>query len=402
MKKVARSLGRILFFASYFTAIGIAVLFFVYGAGKVVFHPAPTPTPTPSQESSNPFASIQEVWGLIHNQYAGGPIDNLTLERGAITGMLAALNDPNTAYIPPVKTTQAQIRITGEYEGIGAQVAAVNGELVFSQVQRYSPAEKAGLKAGDRLVRIDDQTAAGLTADEAFNKLTGSVGSTVSIEIVPAGKTEPVTLKISRDHIVVPSVDSRMLDHDILLLEIWSFDEQTPQQVHQVLETAIAQKTQGIILDLRGNPGGVLDSAVTVAGEFLGKKVIMIENLNGGKTQDWTSTNVGIALKIPLAILVDQNTASASEVLAGAIQDYGRGTLVGHTTYGKGTLQNWTPLKTDEGMVRITIASWATPNGHAIEKVGLTPDIPVDSEEGQDSQLQAAINKLQSLIGIKS
>jgi len=268
-----------------------------------------------------------------------------------------------------------------------------------------SPAEAAGLKANDIVVAVNGEDQTGIPGELVLQKILGPAGEPVTLTIRRGEETLEFT--IVRAKINVPVVDYQMLDNGIAYVDLTTFSDQATAQLRAALDDLMAQNPKGLILDLRNNGGGYLSTAIEVASEFIPEGVVMYEQYGDGTKQVYTAQPGGRATEIPLVVLVNEGTASASEIVAGAIQDHGRGKLVGTQTYGKGSVQNWIPLKTEDGGVRITIARWLSPNERQINDVGLTPEVVVEgpetyvqvpagsdvsSVELKDPQLEAAIN----------
>jgi len=353
-------------------------------------------TPESLQTTFQPF---WEAWSIVQQRYVDQPLDDTALMRGAIRGMMAALGDAHSAYLDPQEYKEAETSISGEYEGIGAFVDTTKDYLTVVSPIAGSPAEKADLKPGDQIIAIDGQDMTGVNPELARQKVLGPAGSTVHLTILREGVDQPLEFDIVRAHIVIPSVESKMLDSGIAYVKLSIFGDNSATDLHQVLKDLMAQQPTGLILDLRNNPGGVVPTAIQVASEFIGDGVIMYEQQGDGTRTPTNALSGGLATEIPLVVLVNEGSASASEIVAGAIQDYGRAKLVGVTTYGKGSEQNWVPLSNEQGAVLVTIARWLTPNGRTIDKIGLTPDVVVkltdeDITAGLDPQLDAAVQLL--------
>jgi carboxyl-terminal processing protease len=352
-------------------------------------------TPADLQPLFKPF---WETWDLVHSEYVDQPVDNTLLVQGAIRGMLDALGDPHSGYWTPRETNDANQAMQGAYDGIGAFVDTRGKYLTITKTMPGYPAEQAGLKAGDQIVAVDGQDVSGIDPDLVrLTKVMGTADTSVKLTIARDGTDKPFDVTITRAHIVIPSVTSKMLDNNIGYIQVTIFGETTAQDFHAQLKQLMAQNPSGLILDLRDNGGGYLDSGISVASEFIDHGVIVSER-NQGTVIPHEAKPGGLAVSIPLVVLVNGNTASASEIVAGAIQDTGRGKLVGELTYGKGSVQNWVPLS-DGGTARITIAKWLTPNGKLIDKVGLEPEVKASLTQeqvdaGQDPQLEAAVQLL--------
>jgi len=356
------------------------------------------------QEYQTLFKPFWETWSLVHEQFVDQPVDDTALMQGAIRGMLQSLGDKHTSYMDPSQFTQANMSISGEYDGIGAYVDTQGDYLTIISPMPGSPAEAAGLKTGDKVLKIDGEDMTGIPGDLVIRRVLGPSGSKVTLTIGREGENAPFDVSLTRAHIVVPSVESKMLDNNIAYIKMNTFGDNTTSELRDALKTLLAQNPRGLIFDLRNNTGGYLQTAVEVVSEFVdGGQVALIEKYGDGKSQEYTTLTGGLATKIPLVVLVNEGTASASEIVSGAIQDYGRGKLVGVTTYGKGSVQIWTPLSDEQGAVRITVAKWYTPKDRTIHETGLTPDVIVELTEEdfkakRDPQLDAAIKTLEEMI----
>ena len=318
------------------------------------------------------------------------------LMQNSLRGMVDALGDPHTAYMDPFEYMQINIPLEGEYEGIGAWVDTTGDFLEIIAPMEDSPAEKAGLKPGDVVVAIDGDDMSGIDPNLAIRRVLGPAGSTVVLTVEREGADAPFDVEIVRARIVVPSVEHEILEGNIAYVRLYNFGDNSDQDLRDALEEVLSQNPDGLILDLRNNGGGWLDTAVNVASEFLNGGVVLYEEYGDGTRDTFDVREDGVATAIPLVVLVNDGTASASEIVAGAIQDYERGTLVGVTTYGKGSVQLPIVLENEQGALRVTIARWLTPDERLIHDVGLTPDVVVelteeDFEAGRDPQLDAAI-----------
>jgi carboxyl-terminal processing protease len=363
----------------------------------------PTPTPPPasdlSGQNSQLFAAFWQAWQLVHDKYVDQPVDDTALMRGAIKGMLEALGDQHTSYMDPIQYKDATTTLQGEYEGIGAWVNTDGEYLTISEPMPGSPAEQAGLKPGDQIIAIDGADMTGILPELARQKVLGPKGTTVKLTIKREGTDQPFDVEVTRASITVPSVTSKMLDGNVAYIRLYTFGDTTTSELRKALDTLLAQKPVGLILDLRNNGGGYLQTGIEVASEFIDKGVIVIEESGDGSRQNYDALPGGKATDIPMVVLVNKYSASASEIVAGAIQDHGRGKLVGETSFGKGSVQSWIPLMDNQGAVRITIARWLTPNGRQINKKGLTPDVEVtltdqDTQANKDPQLDKAVELL--------
>jgi carboxyl-terminal processing protease len=399
-----------------FVALVLVVCSFGGGLATGRFLPTSTQTGgagTPSLPSGNGgsdagtpadlqtlFQPFWEAWDLVHQYYVDQPVDDNKLLQGAIRGMMDALGDPHSGYWTPQETTDANQFMSGEYDGIGAYVDTRGDYLTITKPIPGYPADEAGLQEGDQIIAVNGEDMSGIDPELVrLTKVLGTAGTTVHLTIRRPGVEQPLEFDITRAHIVIPSVTSKMLDNNIAYIQITVFGSSTEQDFHDQLQQLMDQNPSGLILDLRDNGGGYLDTGIAVASEFIDQGVIVYEQDSNGNRAPNNARSGGLALTVPLVVLVNENTASASEIVSGAIQDDARGKLVGVTTYGKGSVQNWIPLS-DGGTARITIAKWLTPDGRTIDKIGLTPDVVVemtqaDLDAGRDPQLDAAIQALQ-------
>jgi carboxyl-terminal processing protease len=353
------------------------------------------------QSVSELFAPFWQTWRLIHQQYVEQPVDDVKLMRGAIQGMVDALGDEHSSYIDPDSLEEFQAQLTGtQYEGIGAYVDTTREYLTIIAPMMGSPAEKAGLKPGDQIIAIDGEDMTGIDGELVRQKVLGPAGTKVRLTIKRPGVAEPFDVEIVRASIKSTNVIGRMERNNIAYIRLLAFgDENTIRDFREMLKKLLAEKPDGLILDLRNNGGGLLNSAIEITSEFIKDGIVAYEVYGDGRRETFKASGKGLATEIPLIVLVNEGSASASEIVAGAIQDLGRGKLVGATTYGKGSVQVWNDLLNNQGAVRITVARWLTPNGRTIQGIGLTPDVEVQMSEedyaaGKDPQLDKAIELL--------
>ena len=404
--------------------VGLALIFLIFtfglgfGAGYLIPRPSQSealfsesvtcpPYPYVNAEGDTPeeyqnlFAPFWETWDIVHQEFVDQPVDDLALMRGAIKGMLEALGDRHTSYMSPEEYQQANEALEGEYEGIGAWVDITGDYVEIISPMRGSPAAEAGLQPNDIIIGINGEDMTGVPGDLVLSRILGPAGTDVTLTI--RRDTESFDVTITRATIIVPTVEYEMLEDDIAYVGLYNYGEKTTQQLQSALKDLLKQDPIGLILDLRGNGGGYLNTAIQVVSEFIGEGVVMYEQEGTGITRAYEAIPGGLATEIPLVVLVDEGTASASEITAGAIQDRGRGILVGVTTFGKGSVQNWIPLQDNAGAVRVTTARWLTPNERQISEIGLEPEFivemtPEDFAEGRDPQLDKAIEVLKDLV----
>lgn len=367
--------------------------------------PETAPTVTTQQQSSTPddldtlFQPFWEAWNIVHDEYVDQPVNDVTLMQGAIRGMMDSLGDKHSSYMDPQTFQDANDSLAGSYEGIGAWVDTTADYLTIISPIPGSPAESVGMEPGDKIIAIDGEDMTGLDAELVRQRVLGPAGSTVVLTVAREDESEPLDFTITRDKIVIKSAAGKMLENNIGYIQITTFGDNTTSELRAALKDLLAQNPDGLVIDLRNNGGGYLQTAIEVGSEFINKGVILYEQYGDGERTTYKALNNGQATDIPLVVLINEGTASASEIVAGAIQDYGRGQLVGVTSYGKGSVQNWVPLSNDQGAVRVTIAKWLTPNERTIQDTGLTPDVEVeitneDRQAGQDPQLNKAIEVL--------
>jgi carboxyl-terminal processing protease len=330
-------------------------------------------------EQTTLFAPFWETWDLLHENYVDQPLDDTALMQGAIEGMLASLGDKHTSYMTPTEFTQANESLEGEYEGIGAYVDVSGDYVEIISPMKGSPAEAAGLQPNDKVVGVNGEDVTGTPGDLVLQQILGPAGTDVTLTIERDEETFDVT--ITRENIVVPTVDYEMLDGNIAYVALYTYGDNSTEQLRAALTDLLSQDPVGLIFDLRDNGGGYLNTAIEVVSEFIGDGVVMYEQYGDGETYSYEAIPGGAATEIPLVVLVNEGTASASEITAGAIQDLGRAPLVG----------------------AVTIARWLTPDGTQISEVGLTPDYEVeltqeDFENGLDPQLDKAIEVLLDLV----
>lgn len=367
-------------------------------------------TPVSDEAAFEPF---WDTYFTISERYAGGEVDRAALIQGAIRGMIDALGDPYSSYLTSDEYRQSLQGISGQFEGIGAEIAtqAPDGtqgcstlgpdcRLVIVSPLAGSPAEIAGLRAGDLVLEADGVSLDGLNVDGARDRIRGPRGSVVTLTIV-RGSAAPFELAITRDLVQSREVDSKVLaGGSVGYVRLSGFSDASAQQLHDALAAHLSADRTKLILDLRGDPGGYVTAARQVASEFIGSGVVFWEEDATGLQIATEALPDGVATNpdLRLVVLIDGGSASASEIVAGALQDTGRATLVGQTSFGKGTVQQWQELTGEGGAFRLTIAKWLTPDKRWIHDAGLTPDVevtlPQPVPEGTDPTLDRALEVL--------
>lgn len=353
------------------------------------------------------FDLFWEVWGTLESRYVDPSIDEKELYYGAIQGMVAGVGDPVTVYLTPEQTDAYLQGNEGRFEGIGAELGYKEGTLIVVTPLEGSPAKDAGILAGDRILEVDGADVTGVNIYEVVSMIRGDAGTNVVVSVIHEGETASVDIEITRGEITVPSVEFDGMQGEIAVIDADRFTEESlvawEGRWNDVVSEVVASNPSAVILDLRGNPGGYFDAAVWAAGEFLpsGSIIAKQQNRNGQEIEFKVSRD-GRLLDIPMVVLVDGGSASASEILAGALKHYGRVYVIGENTYGKGTAQEIVNYG-DGSSLHITTLKWLMPDG-----TWLNPDnviipneiVEFDDEafkEGRDPQMQRAIDYLNSL-----
>ncbi len=339
------------------------------------------------------FASVEQAWDIILNDYVEkDKVDVDQLSRAAIEAMLELLDDPYTTYLDEESYQLSFGDLEGKFEGIGA-VITVNedDQIVVVAPIAGTPAAEAGIQPGDAILEVDGVSTSGMGLFEVILKVRGPKGTLISLLVLHPEETEPVEIEIIRDEIKVESVSLEMKD-DIAYIRIHEFNERTNEELSPVLEAINAANASGIIIDLRSNPGGLLQTVVDVTSRFLDEGLLVVSiRDNEGNLEKLKANNQRITTDLPMVVLVDGFSASGSEVLSGALQDHGRATIAGSVTFGKGSV-NYLQQLADGSGIYITAARWLTPNGNLIEGVGIAPDVELELEG--DEAIQWAIDFL--------
>ena len=396
-------------------AVSIIVLVFAFGyiargdgGSKKLNAAGATATPDASATSNTDFKNLNDIYKILQSKYVDPDlVDRETLYQAAVNGLLKTFPDSGTFYVDP-NTVKTSVGPSGKFDGIGATVASQNGQIVIVAPIENTPAEKAGIKAGDAILEVDGESTAGWTQEKAVLKIRGPRGTSVKLKLHRG--TEDLTLDIERDEIKVQSVTTQppggslkdgagTVADDLAYIHIREFDEPTKEQMQQALSDAVRSGKKGVVLDLRNNPGGLLRTTADIADEFLdGNQTILTERERDGTEQKFTSHSGGAATTIPVVIIMNRFSASGSEVLAAALHDNKRATIVGEKSFGKGTVNVSNELK-DGGQLYVSIAKWLTPNGTQIDGIGIRPDVEIklsdeDIDLRRDVQLMKAIDIL--------
>jgi carboxyl-terminal processing protease len=385
-----------------FTSL-LAVVIFGSGAGAGYALRDYVVNDTPTEQEAEEFSLYWEVWHRIEEQFYSGVPQDSTATYGAIRGALATLNDPYTIFIEPEPASQEKAQLEGQFGGIGAFVRRDEDGRVILEPMRDQAAQQAGLQNNDILIAIDgEQVLPEMTTDEIILKIRGEVGTEVVLTVARDGVEGSIDLYVIRAVIETPSAYWRLLEEDptIGYVQLTAFTERSNEELNDAFDELINQGAKSFILDLRGNGGGLLETAVDVASQFLRDGAVLVEDRKNEGERVYNVRAGGKVLDQPLVVLGDGGTASASEIVVGALQDHKRAVLIGEKTFGKGSVQLIYELS-DSSRLHVTVAKWFTPNHNAIDGVGLQPDIEVlitdeDRANGRDPQLARAISYLQN------
>lgn len=348
------------------------------------------------------FSLFWQTWNKIEEKYIGRKeLNQQEMVYGAISGLVSSLGDPYSMFMNEEDTDIFNSDIDGTLEGIGAEIAIKDDVLTIVSPLENSPAQHAGIQAGDKILQVNDTITAGMTIEEAVKIIRGPKGTEVTLTIFREGMEGTKEITITRDTINIPATKLEFKDNNIAYIKIYQFNESAEDELQTIKKKIVDSNTEKIILDLRNNPGGYLEIAVDIAGYFLGKnQTVAIENFGNGKETVYRTSRNNSLGNYPIVILVNEGSASASEILAGALRDNKGVQLIGQTTFGKGSVQQLINLKKGSTL-KLSIAKWLTPNKQSITETGLTPDIEVemtleDYEADRDPQLEKAIEILMS------
>lgn len=355
----------------------------------------------PKDKQNLDFKLFWDTWDLVSREYVDKKaLDPQKMFYGAIQGMVTAIGDPYTVFLPPEAQKNTKEELGGSFEGVGIQLGfSKEKRLVVQSPLDGTPASRAGIKAGDIILKINDKDATNLSLPEAVSLIRGPKGTTVSLQIFREGEDKPQDFALVRDTIIVKSAEFKLLrspaGKKVAYLKLQRFGERTFTEWTEAVSAALASSPEAVILDVRNNPGGFLDGAVFIASEFIDKGDIVIQENAQGAKQSFKVNRAGKLTKLEMVVLINKGSASASEIVAGAIQDYKRGKLIGEGSFGKGTIQSSQDLPQGTG-IHITTAKWLTPTGRWIHNSGLTPDVKVEDvpdkdEDKKDEILEKAL-----------
>lgn len=339
------------------------------------------------------FQHFWEVWNFIKSRYYEQPVSDKTLYYGAIAGMVESLGDAYTTFFDPGEAAEFMSSLEGSFQGIGTEIGIKDEQLQIIAPLPNTPAENAGLVPGDLILGIDGVESIDMTVEEAATAIRGEQGTEVVLTI---GRDEEVfDVPIVRDVIVINSVEWSIDENNIMTIEAYTFNQDTTPLIQEAVNEALIQDVSGVILDLRSNPGGLLASAIDMASLWIGRDIVVIEKMQD-EASAFTGQTSALLVDMPTVVLVNGGSASGSEIVAGALQDYGYAYLVGTTTFGKGSVQDYRELE-DGSAIKVTIAEWHTPKGRSINETGIEPDVEIDYtfedfEAGIDPQKDTAID----------
>ena len=353
-------------------------------------------------ETEADFAPFWKVWNTINEKYPqASSVTDQEKIYGAISGLMGSLNDPYSVFFTPEEAKTFEEEIAGNFSGVGMEVGLKDKILTVISPLKNTPAYRANIKPGDKILKIDNKLTADLSVEESIKLIRGEKGTTVTLTLFREGNQEPIEIKLVRDTINIPTLDTELRPDGIFVIKLYTFSANSANLFRNAIKTFTQSKSDKLVLDLRGNPGGYLDSAVDISSWFLPSgKTVVIENYGEDKEQEiYRSRGYNILSdKLKFVILIDGGSASASEIVAGALQDHKRAKLVGSQSFGKGSVQEALKI-TPDTLLKITVAKWLTPNGNLIAEKGLTPDYkveatPKDASEKTDPQMRKAVELL--------
>lgn len=345
------------------------------------------------------FGQFWDVWNLVKENYYQQPVSDRDLFYGALAGMVAGAGDPYTVYFDPEQAQEFQDALSGTFSGIGAEIGLRDDLLVVVAPLEDSPAQRAGILAGDTIWAIDGTETSGMSVEHAVTLIRGEAGTQVTLTVSHDGIAEAADIVITRDTITIDSVEWEMTEDGIAVVSLHEFNDDTSALFNEAMNELLSKNASGLILDLRSNPGGLLSTAIDIASAWVGYQPVVLEK-EQEDTHSFSGVNAPRLQGIPTVVLVDGGSASASEIVAGALQDYGLATVVGTQTFGKGSVQDYRSLP-DGSAVKVTIAEWYTPDGRSINETGITPDVVVeytqeDANAKRDPQKEKALEILRT------
>lgn len=366
--------------------------------GPLAYSKAALETASSTEERLD-FNLYWEVWDKLRTEHIDkNKLSDSDLFYGSLKGLAESTGDPYTVFMTPEENKEFFEDMSGSFEGIGAEIGMKDGMITVVAPLAGMPAEKAGIKAGDKIYAIDGRPTLGLAVDEAVRQIRGEKGTAVKLTIIPVSGGSANDVSVTRDVIVIKSVKYELRKDGIGVISLYSFGDDTINLWNEAVRQILLDNPKGLILDLRNNPGGYLDVAVTLASDWIKEGPIVAEQFGQGQRHEYASSGSARLASFPTAVLINGGSASASEILAGALRDYKKGTVIGTKSFGKGSVQAIEPLSNGSA-VKVTVASWLTPAGDYINDKGIEPEIKVefsekDLETQRDVQMEKAVEVL--------
>lgn len=381
----------------------IAIIAVVFGAGLYIgFDSGSHRAGAAEKVNLNAF---WKVWDVLNERYVSGTTTNAVNDEdkinGAIKGLVESVGDPYTVFLPPQELSAFEEDIKGNFEGVGMEVGIQNDILTVIAPVKNSPAFKAGIKAGDKIIAINGTSTQGMSIDKAIKLIRGKAGTEVKLTFIRESTKKTEDIVILRDVIKIPAIETEFRKDKVFVIRISSFSATASNEFRDALREFVNMKTNKLIIDLRNNPGGYLDAAVDMASWFLPQGKVVVQEDFGDNEEAKVLRSRGYNIfsdKLKVVILINKGSASASEILAGALKEHGKAKLVGETTFGKGSVQELVPITSDTSL-KVTVARWLTPNGLSISQKGIDPDVKVeltaeDAKAGKDPQFDEAVKIL--------
>lgn len=347
------------------------------------------------------FKLFWEVWDIVKKEYV--ETDTLTEKKlfyGALEGLVNATDDPYSVFLNPEEANEFEQDLAGTFEGIGAEIGFRNEILTIMAPIEDMPAMKAGVRAGDQIYQINGESTVNFSLEEAIKKIRGPKGTTVTLSLLREKESKPIDISIVRDTVIVKSIKTTWREKEqIYIIKVYNFNDDTKRLFNQAVNEALQKKAKGVVLDLRNNPGGYLETSVAMASAWVPKGSIVVEQFGDNRNIEHSALGNAPLVDMPTVVLVNQGSASASEIVAGALKDYDKAILVGEKTFGKGSVQVLRNLS-DGSVIKVTTAKWLMPKGAYIHETGIEPDIVIertteDRAANKDPQLDRAIEELQ-------
>jgi carboxyl-terminal processing protease len=390
-----------------YAVLSIALVLGIFSIGVFVGHEQFGEKVGTQVSASTPadLSTFWEVWNLVEERYVPASdedaINNEARVMGAIKGMVDAVGDPYTTFLTPEENAHFEESISGKFQGVGMEIGKRDDMLVVIAPIKDSPAFKAGIKAGDLLIRIDGESTADLSVDEAVQRIRGEKGTAIAITVMSEGEQEAKTFELIRDTIRIPTLEYELRPDGVFVISLFNFSAGVEKEFRAALREFVLARSDKLIIDMRGNPGGFLDAAVDISSWFLPVGKVVVREHFGPNTEEKIFRSKGYNIfndNLHLVILVDGGSASASEIVAGALKEHGVATIVGETTFGKGSVQELVQINEDTAL-KVTIAQWLTPEGLSISKNGLAPDVEVEqSKEDTEKKIDTQLNKAVEIL----